>query len=301
MRFDPVTGIFRFYEGGGKGSAAPPAPDYAGAANVQAASSKEATTTQNWANRPTINTPWGSQTWGAGSTTDPSTGQAVTDWTQNINLTPQSQQALNDQQQITAGRSGIAKGLMGQVANATATPFNWDGISKVGDLKSAQDDAFTKMSASLQPGRTQQNTDLDTKLANMGLPRNSEAWNRAKTQLQGQWSQEDKGLLAQSLSEGRADIGTEQSQRTAGIAEEAQKRGMSLNELNALLTGQQVNMPAGMSAAPGSTANASQANQALTAAGMQGNYGLTAAQMNAQNNNWGAGIGGVASLAAAFI
>lgn len=297
MRFDPIGGVFRVYEGGGKGSSSP-APDYAGAANVQAASSKEATTAQNWANRPDINTPWGNQTWGSRATTDPATGQAVTDWTQNINLTPASQAALTDQQTIDAGRSSAAKGLLGQVADATKTPFDWNNLPQPpGNLGDAQNGAFSKMAAELQPGRDQANTDLENKLANMGLPRNSEAWNRAKMQLQGQWTQEDKGLLSQSLAEGRADVGTQQNLRTQAIAEEAQKRGMSLNELNALLTGQQVSMPGGMSTAPNSTAAGAQPNQALAAATGQGNYNIA----NSANNNWGAGIGGVASLAAAFI
>ncbi len=47
---------------GGKGKA-PAAPDYLGAAQQQAAASKELTNIQNFANRPTINTPFGSQSW----------------------------------------------------------------------------------------------------------------------------------------------------------------------------------------------------------------------------------------------
>jgi hypothetical protein len=52
--------------------------------------------TQNYANRPTINTPWGSQSWQTQAGIDPSTGQSVTQWTQNTNLTPQSQAALDE-------------------------------------------------------------------------------------------------------------------------------------------------------------------------------------------------------------
>jgi hypothetical protein len=45
------------------GKSTPAAPDYTGAANAQAAASKENLITQNFANRPTINTPFGSQSW----------------------------------------------------------------------------------------------------------------------------------------------------------------------------------------------------------------------------------------------
>jgi len=280
---------FILYGGGGKGAAA---PDYTGAAGVQAASSKEATTAQNWANRPTINTPWGSQTWDASQTVDPATGQPVTNWASNINLNPAEQQALEGQQGITAGRTGIAQGLMGQVAGATANPMDWSKLPGVpGSLQDAQKGAFATMSAALQPGRQTQQAALDTRLANQGLPINSQAYNSANAGLAGQWAQEDKGLLGQAMSQGAADVGTQTAMRQQAIAEEAQKRGMSLNELNALLTGQQVSMPAGMGQAPNTTAAGAQGNQALTGAIGQGNY------QTANQPNWGAGIGGIASLA----
>ena len=77
---------------GGKGSA-PKAPDYVGAAQLQGELSKEALNMQNFANRPTINTPFGTQSWGTSAGTDPATGQAVTQWTQNTTLAPGLQNA----------------------------------------------------------------------------------------------------------------------------------------------------------------------------------------------------------------
>lgn len=64
------------------GKSTPAAPDYTGAANSQAAASKENLMTQNYANRPSIETPFGSQTWQTNSQIDPTTSQAVTAWTQ---------------------------------------------------------------------------------------------------------------------------------------------------------------------------------------------------------------------------
>jgi hypothetical protein len=291
MAFRPI-GRRMTLEGGGKSSAA---PDYTGAAGVQAASSKEATTAQNWANRPTINTPWGSQTWDASQTVDPATGQPVTSWAQNINLSPEQAAALKGQQGITQGRTDLAGNMMGQVANATAAPMDWSKLPGVpGSLQDAQKGAFATMSAALQPGRDWQQKQLDTKLANMGLPINSAAYNQASNQLAGQWGQEDKTLLAQAMGQGASDVNTQLGMRQAAIAEEAQRRGMPLNELNALLTGQQVSMPAGMSGAPNATSGAAQGNQALTAALGQGNFAT------ANQPNWGAGVGGIASLLASL-
>ena len=74
---------------------APKPPDYEAAAQAQADSSAEVTNMQTWANRPNQTTPFGSTTWNPSATTDPATGQAVTQWNQNTTLTPQTQAALD--------------------------------------------------------------------------------------------------------------------------------------------------------------------------------------------------------------
>ena len=278
------------YEGGGKGA---PAPDYTGAAVAQGQSARENTAYQTAANRPNINTPWGQQTWDSKASTDPSTGLPVTDWTQNITLSPDQQAANDAQQRITAGKSGLAESLMGQVGQATANPFDWSKMPTVGNLGEAQQGAYSKLSAMLQPGRQQQEESMHNRLLASGMAEGNEGWNRAGMGLQNQWTQEDKSMQAQAMAEGRADIGTQQGQRTQAIAEEAQKRGMSLNELNALLTGQQVSMPAGMSGAPASTAGVAAATPYMAAAQGQG-------QQNLQGGtNWGSALGGIAQVAGA--
>lgn len=115
---------------GGKGSAPPP-PDYIGAANTQAAASRELTNMQNYANRPTINTPFGSQTWGTRAITDPATGQQVTQWTQNTALAPGLQQALDYQLNTQVGRSQLASGFMGRVADEYARPFDYGNLPQM--------------------------------------------------------------------------------------------------------------------------------------------------------------------------
>ncbi|MEY4441024.1 MAG: hypothetical protein RL442_24 [Pseudomonadota bacterium] len=118
---------------GGKASA-PAAPDYNGAALTQAAASRELTDVQNWANRPTQNTPFGSVSWNAKQGVDPATGKPITQWTQNTSLAPQLQNALDDQLQIQAGRSDLAQGFMGRVQNEYSQPFNWNDLPQTGSL-----------------------------------------------------------------------------------------------------------------------------------------------------------------------
>jgi hypothetical protein len=122
---------------GGKGSAPPP-PDYIGAANTQAAASKELTNIQNFANRPTINTPFGSQSWMTSATTDPATGQYVTSWTQNNTLAPGLQDALNAQIGLQNERSQLAGSFMDRVSSEYSRPFDYQSLPQMAQANMAQ-------------------------------------------------------------------------------------------------------------------------------------------------------------------
>lgn len=317
MRYDPISRQFRVLEGGGKGSA-PASPDYAGAAATQAASSKEVNASQTWANRPTVNTPWGTINWGTGSTTDPGTGQPVTVWTQNFNLDDEANAALDSQQRVGLGRSQAAEGLLGQATEAFNTPFNWAGAPAAGTMdgydpntvrQNSEDALYQRQVNRIEPMLTQQEAARRTRLANMGISPEggSEAWNRAQQSMDATREAAYENARLNAITGGGQEAQRELTMRTGAageadrerqrfIAEEALRRGMTLNELNALLTGQQVSMPQ-MPAGPNSTAGAAQPLQALTAAQAQGNF--NAANAN-QGSDWGSAIGGIASVAGAI-
>lgn len=144
----------------GKGSA-PPAPDYVGAARLQGEISKENLNMQNYANRPTINTPWGTQSWTTDSTIDPATGQEVTQWTQNTTLDPALQDALNSQIGLQQQRSDLAGGFMGRVGEAYAQPFDWENLPQLSQANAAQ---LSSNIADYTPG-------LSTSVAEQGVTR----------------------------------------------------------------------------------------------------------------------------------
>jgi hypothetical protein len=108
--------------------APPPAPDYVGLARQEAEANQRNLTNQTWANRPTINTPWGSQTWEATEGVDPATGQRVTQWTSNITLSPQQQAALDSQMAVQMGLSNQAQQFLGRVGAAMGQPFDWSSL-----------------------------------------------------------------------------------------------------------------------------------------------------------------------------
>lgn len=110
------------------GSKAPDPPDYTGAAREQAQASQENVLSQNYANRPSVRTPFGSQSWQTNSVIDPATGQRVTGWTQNVELAPQLQSALDSQMAVQRGRSDLAQGFMQNVESAYQNPFDWQNL-----------------------------------------------------------------------------------------------------------------------------------------------------------------------------
>lgn len=217
---------------GGKSS--PPPPDYTGAAREQAAASKEVTNIQNYANRPVINTPFGSQSWQTQAITDPATGQEVTQWTQNTSLAPQLQNALDSQMAVQQGRSDLAQGFMQNVANSYQNPFDWQNLpdrvmpnaptqlqGNIADYSqglqsglntqglrdipqydmSARNQIADSLMERMQPTHDRQMQGLSAQLANQGFQVGSEAYNRALGDLLGAQSKERFNALDQAGNE----------------------------------------------------------------------------------------------------
>lgn len=329
----------------------PPAPDYTAVAEKQGQASQDLANQQTWANRANVKTPWGSEDWTAQAAIDPSTGKPVTTWNQNINLTPESQAALQQQMDLQKGRTGLAGSFMNRVASDYSQPFDWNNLparggavspgqlqTQIGDagplsrgvggskdyVSRAENAIYEKAASRLNPQWERSQANLETQLANRGITRGSSAYarelenfNRNKTdaynqatmgsiigggqeasRLQGmdigagqfgnQAQQQAYNQLLSSAGFGNQAQGQQFGQnmqasqyanqlRQQAIAEEAQRRGMSLNEMNALMTGQQVNMPQ----MPGyNTAGIGQTPNYLGAAGMQ--YDASMDQYNAQ-------------------
>lgn len=103
----------------------PPPPDYTGAAREQAAASSALTDKQTEQNRPDIITPWGKQTW----TQDANNPDK---WQMNVELSPDQQAALDDQQKIQAGRSQGALQLLDQATQSFQSPVDYSSLPQGG-------------------------------------------------------------------------------------------------------------------------------------------------------------------------
>lgn len=328
------------------GKSSPPAQDFRGAAQEQAQSGREALEAQNFANRPTVNTPFGQQSFDVTPQFDPVTGQFYNTYTQNINLTPELQSALDSQQRLQLGRSKTAEGLLGRVQQEYASPidfssatgldmrptqrnFSPEAIQRQLDsptqqvdssqryFQDSEDAVYNQFSRRAEPRFREESEDLRSQLYSQGLKEGDEAYEREIRRQRE--SQNDARLQAQDQATIRAgeeasrmfgmDLSNRQNQfseatgrgafanqaaeqalrqqfgvadqelergnyqnqvRQQQIAEEMQRRGYSLNELNALLSGQQVQGPQ----FPGFNASGR---------GSEANF-LGAAQAQGQNN-----------------
>lgn len=308
---------------GGKGSSPPPAPDYTGAAREQAAASQETTLQQTYANRPSQQTPWGQTNWQTSAQIDPATGKQVTAWTQRETLDPKLQAALDQQLAVQSGRSQLAQGFMGRVSDAYAQPFNYGGMAQggqsinagalpqaPGSIDQATQQAYQRMQQLAAPEQQRAQAALQSRMSAMGVPMTSEAYGTQQQRFGDQINRQNLAMQQQAMQEGRSDAQMQQQLRDAAlreqmniggyqdtlrqrqIAEEAQRRGMSLNEMNALLTGQQVQSPQMPSFMGASQA---QAPNLLGAAQSAGNYNMNAWQQQQQSQ--GNAMGDIASLA----
>lgn len=375
------------------GKSAPKAPDYTAAAEKQGQSSKEVTNMQTWANRPDQYTPFGETTWSPTATRDPATGQMVTRWTQNTELNPLSQEALDSQLRVTRDRSQLAESLTGRMQDEFGQPMDFSGLTPLGEAPESQafqfgqyspediqrsvsteglpgldpsqryfqqagDAIWNQWASRNLPAQSAEQDKIRNQLYNAGLKEGDAAYTNEMNRLQqqqndarqqaayqatigaGQEAQRMLGMdqstrqqlfgenlsagnfynqaaqqaLAQQLglggqqfgenlaynnqmfNQGLAGANFQNQTRQQQLVEAMQQRGWTLNEINAMLNGQQVGMPT-----MPSFSNASKADttQYLDAAKSQYQSSLDA--FNAQQAATQGMISAAGSVAGAFM
>lgn len=203
-----------------KGSA-PPAPDYVGAANAQGEQSQALSTEQTYANRPDVTTPWGSLDYNQSSGYDPGTGQPITNWNENVNLTPQEQQSVENQQNISAGETGTASTLLNGITSqigqtpATAQPttqmtgagagINYNPASMNPEAENAVWNQFQNMQVPLQQ---QQNESTQAQLSAQGLKPGDAAYDTAMKNLSNTQYTQDQTAEDQAVTAGQQEAST---------------------------------------------------------------------------------------------
>lgn len=292
----------------------PATPDYVGAAQATAQSSADTTNSQTFANRPDQNTPWSQNTWSTTPTWDPVSGTYVNKWTENTNLVPKAQTALDSQLDVANNLSGTAKKLTGQADSTLTAPLDWDKFQTLASTpgssnsyaNNAADAAFKQYTNRNQPLQDRATDQLDTQLQNSGLKPGDKAYDDAMLDLRNQQSDANTNaslsatqfgvtggaaMQGEDLAAGNFQDQTRQQQ----ISEDLQKRGFTTNEISALLTGNQVQTGPSAQFNP---SGAAQPTNYTTAAqnAYEANLNGTNAQNAQTSNTWGT----VAGLAATY-
>ena len=222
----------------------PDAGDYQTLAYTQAGLAKELLREQTAANRPNQYTPYGSSLW-----RDLGGGQ----WEQRVTLPENVQAGLEAQQRISRARSELGESLMGRAGEELGRDIGWEAMAanEVGTAEQARDAAeeaiYGRTTSRLDPQWEQRSEAMETRLWQQGLRPGDEAWDTAMANLGRERTDAYQTAMREAIIGGGAEaqrtFGMDMARRQQAIAETLQRRGWSVNEINALLSGQQVGMP----------------------------------------------------------
>ncbi|NBW20196.1 MAG: hypothetical protein EBR82_70730, partial [Caulobacteraceae bacterium] len=260
----------------GKPPSAPAAPDYAGAAVAQGAANKETAVAQARLNNPNIYSPYGNQTvtWG----TPDATGVAQP--TINQTLTPEAQRALTAQQNLQANLATLGGQSYGTAFDVMSKPFDYRGqvqtsLDTSGIAKMPVNAGTTGQEAimsRLEPSLAKNRVSTETQLINQGLRPGSEAYDNAikllgqqetdqRTQAALQGINLDMSANTQGFNQALQGGQFGNTAQQQALAQAITQRQLPLNEINALMSGSQIQNPtfspySGSNIAPPPIANA---------------------------------------------
>ena len=316
----------------------PAAPDYTGAANATAAGNMAAAKATAAANQrlqlmgqygsmtnqvtpygkisytPTYLDKQGNPIANPADITDPS---IFRQWTQTMTLSPEQQAMYNQNQALNQTLGDIATTGVGQVQNSMNNPLDFSqnqALQTPGQLQQqASNAAYQNAAQYLDPQFKQSNAQLANRLANQGITQGSEAYNNAMLNAGNAQQQAYESARNQAYIQGMSGaqqqytqgLGTRQQQ----IAEQQVLRQDPLNTLNAIRSGQQmqvaqmpqvgVSNPAGLNSAQQQGTAGPDMLGAVTAQG-QYNQGLYNAQSAAAGQTNAAAIGAAGAIGGAI-
>lgn len=289
---------------------APPPPDYAAAATAQGTANTNSAIATNFLNQANQVGPHGSMTYSY----DHSKGYTLPDGTvipqttATTLLSPEQQKLYDQQTGISTKLNDLASQGIGYVGEATRTPIDQSKLPGLHsqlpmDYTKQRDQITDAMMQRMQPYIDRDRAAMDTKLANQGITHGSEAYN---------WDNDifNRGVNDQRIAALLAGDTEQQNQFTRGLASsqfgnQARQQAIQeadyfknqpLNMLNALRSGNQVNMPQFGNVSAGSNIAAAPVYQA---AGDQYAAAMNNYQMKLQQQN--ALMGGVAGIGSAAI
>jgi hypothetical protein len=305
----------------GKSTPAPPAaPDPVATAAAQTKQNIDTANANANLNHSNQITPYGSQTWTAGTPNADGTSQ----WTQNTTLAPEQQALLNSSNRISQNMANLGESQLGTVGNTLGQPLNYNNapgqvtnvnagsvptsggalqhsagygsiqnnvdMSKVpdlvggADLRKTYDDsqkaAYGMQSQYLDSSYSQRQHDLENKLVQQGVLQGSDAWNRETQNLGQQRTFDYNNAFNNSFDKGLSAQGQIYNQ---GLASNQNAYGQALNNGQFANAAQQQGFGQSMANAQLNNAAAGQQfGQGLASQGQQFGQGVTNANLQNQ-------------------
>ena len=189
--------------------------------------------------------PFGTAKYEPTGTTLPVAGGAPVDqFRRTVTLDPTEQAMLDKERAIGEQLLGFGQNQLTRVEGSVADPFSLSGLPAVASIdenarKQIEDSLFGRAKSRLDPRFEQDQTRLETALANKGFSIGSEGYSRAmddfgraKTDA---YEQAQLASTAQAASEQGRLFGLESSQRERALQEALLERGLPLQELQALM------------------------------------------------------------------
>lgn len=228
----------------------------------------------------------------------------IDNWSMNQTLSPEQQKLFDQNTAINMQLGDVAQRGVGYVSSALDKPLSFNGMYNVGTpeqlQQQASDAAYQASTRYLDPQFQQQQSDLESQLANQGITRGSEAWNREmaneamkKEQAYGQARNQ---AYQQGMAGAQQLYGQGMGLRNQQITEAQTLQQNPINMLNAVRTGQQMqvaNLPQQQNVAQMGQVAGPDLLGAAQATG-QYNQGMYNAQSAANSAMWGGlmGMGG---------
>jgi hypothetical protein len=281
----------------GKSSKAPAAPNPTITAAAQGAINKDTAIAQTRLNQINEYTPYGSSVY-------EETGETggVPQFKRTTTLDP-AQQAIVDQQTAISGSlNTLAGDQLGRVSTSLADPYSFDGMpaAPTADAAARQqniDALYGQYQSRLDPRFQDEQTALQTQLANQGISVGSDAYSKSMESFGRSKNDAYTSALNQAVASGGGEqsrlFGLQANERDRAIQEYAAQRNAPLNEVSALMSGTQIQNPQ-FSPTPQTGIQAADIT-GPTALGYQGQLSSAA---NAQSGS-NAAMGGLFGLAGA--
>lgn len=277
-----MGGVFNGIFGGGD---SPEAPDYAGAAKRTAAGNLKYAKYATNANRIDQYTPYGSLTYDYKPQRNAAGKVTGRGWTQNVNLTPEAQKALDQQLALNTKYGQVANLGFDRVRDIFANPqLDTSQLPDraIGVGQTAQDAIMSR----LQPDLAKQEESLRARLANQGIGIGSDAYQR-ESDLAGR---NRNDLEMQAALRG---IALDQQNRSSALEEQAYLQDRPLNLINALRSGNQIQAPQFQQFAQQATTQGPDFSGAA-----QNQYNANLNSYNAQQAQQSGALGGLFSIGA---